>query len=494
MTILTWFDTALLTRIVLTFGHFLWQGAAIALIVLVLSVVLRKSSARLRYVFFLAALMLMAICPVVTFWFVEADETDPVLAQAVEPTLMGESDTRTFLSDAITAVEAPTDGTSILAPEEILAAEIQPGRMGESSSEQAALSSAEAHAGSRWQWVVRYLTVIYLLGVIGLLGRLLLGLHGGQHLRRQSQLIDEPELLSGIVRSAKALGMRFTPTVLYCKQIAVPTVVGVFRPAILLPLSLTTGLSPDQVEAVLTHELAHVRRYDHLVNILQRVIESLLFFHPAVWWVSHLIRVERENCCDDIAVTLGAEPLRYAACLLDIAERDQASWPGPQLETVAALHMTKSGSLLSHRIRRLVSGSSSRTLRLSRGGVMGLLFTICLMAVAWQVTAVRTVADTEHSRKDKTTVPSSAHQTRTSNETLLSRQKAGSEVVAADARLKQATGNLKKYLRVWEAEERLLETELKQAELKLKAEDTKLKRITKLGEGLVGQTKINQHE
>ena len=91
------FDTALSTRIMLTFGHFLWQGAAVALIVLILSVVLRNSTARLRYVSFLGSLLLMTICPAVTFWFVEVGESGSALAQPGEPTLAGESDTLTFL-------------------------------------------------------------------------------------------------------------------------------------------------------------------------------------------------------------------------------------------------------------------------------------------------------------------------------------------------------------------------------------------------------------
>ena len=386
MTILAWFDTTLFTRIVLTLGHFVWQGAAIALIVVMLSLVLRNSTARLRYMFFLGSLLLMTACPVVTFWFVRPVESGPALTQTGGPTLADESDTLGFISDETAAAATPADRIEEFEP-----------AMSEAPPDDS-VKNGGARVSSRWQWAVPYLTVVYLLGVISLLGRLLLGLQGGRHLRRRSQLIDEPELLSGIARSARMLGMQFTPTVLYCKQVAVPTVVGVFRPAILLPLSLTTGLSPDQVEAVLTHELAHVRRYDHLVNILQRVIESLLFFHPAVWWVSHRIRVEREICCDDVVVTLGAAPLRYAACLLDIAERGQSHRPSLQLENAAALHAAQGGSQLSHRVRRLVSGSSSETLRLSRGGHILALVCLAIMvsgAALLQGQTGRKVSDRE---------------------------------------------------------------------------------------------------
>ena len=79
-------------------------------------------------------------------------------------------------------------------------------------------------------------------------------------------------------RQATALGLRLRPVLAYCERVTVPTVVGVLKPMILLPFTLTSGLSPEQIESVLAHELAHLRRSDHLVNLLQRVIESLLFF------------------------------------------------------------------------------------------------------------------------------------------------------------------------------------------------------------------------
>jgi beta-lactamase regulating signal transducer with metallopeptidase domain len=88
--------------------------------------------------------------------------------------------------------------------------------------------------------------------------------------------------------------------------VRVPTVIGWLRPAILLPLGFATGLTTDQVAAVLAHELAHIRRHDYLINLLQVLVETLFFYHPAVWYISRRIRAERENCCDDMA--LGACP------------------------------------------------------------------------------------------------------------------------------------------------------------------------------------------
>src|SRR5204863_17364 len=97
--------------------------------------------------------------------------------------------------------------------------------------------------------------------------------------------------------------------------VEVPTAVGWLRPMILLPASTLTGLTTGQIEAILAHEMAHIRRHDYLVNLLQCIVEMLLFYHPAVWWVSRRIREERELCCDDLAVRISGDPVSYARAL-----------------------------------------------------------------------------------------------------------------------------------------------------------------------------------
>jgi len=89
---------------------------------------------------------------------------------------------------------------------------------------------------------------------------------------------------------------------------------------ILLPASALTGLSSEQLEAIFAHELAHIRRNDYLLNILQTIVEILGFYHPAVWWISHKIRAERENCCDDLAVSISGDRVCYARALTSMEE------------------------------------------------------------------------------------------------------------------------------------------------------------------------------
>ena len=124
-----------------------------------------------------------------------------------------------------------------------------------------------------------------------------------------------------------------------------PMVVGHFRPYILMPVGLLAGLPAGQVEAILLHELAHIRRCDYLVNVLQRSVEGLLFYHPAAWWISRVIRSEREYCCDDEVVRTSGNAREYAVAL---AALEQNRWSGRQSAVAAT------GGSLVKRIRRLL--------------------------------------------------------------------------------------------------------------------------------------------
>ena len=132
----------------------------------------------------------------------------------------------------------------------------------------------------------------------------------------------------------------------------VPLVVGHLRPAILMPIGLLAGLPSGQVEAILLHELAHIRRHDYVVNILQRAVESLLFYNPAVWWISRVIRTERENCCDDVVVATRGNAQEYAIALTRIEKHRR-----PAAE--AALAAT--GGNLMKRIHRLLYPKAPNT-------------------------------------------------------------------------------------------------------------------------------------
>jgi GWxTD domain-containing protein len=127
--------------------------------------------------------------------------------------------------------------------------------------------------------------------------------------------------------------------------VQVPTVIGWLRPAVLMPVGCLAGLSASQIEAIFAHELAHIRRHDYLVNVFQSLVEAVLFYHPAVWWVSQQIRKERENCCDDLAVSINGDCLAYAQALSFLEER-RSSHP--------AIALGANGGVLAMRIKRLL--------------------------------------------------------------------------------------------------------------------------------------------
>ncbi len=139
--------------------------------------------------------------------------------------------------------------------------------------------------------------------------------------------------------------MGLTRAVRYCQSIHLdaPAVAGWMRPVVLLPMSALTGLTTGQLEAVIAHELAHIQRFDAFVNLFQVAVETLLFYHPAVWWLGKRIREERENCCDDAAVALCGSPVTYAHALTRIAESKaapqfaMAANRGPLVERIARL-------------------------------------------------------------------------------------------------------------------------------------------------------------
>jgi bla regulator protein blaR1 len=158
--------------------------------------------------------------------------------------------------------------------------------------------------------------------------------------------------------------------------VQVPAVAGWLRPVVLLPVGALAGLPAAQVEALLAHELAHIRRHDYFVNMLQGVAEALLFYHPAVWWVSGHIRAEREHCCDDAAVAVGGDVLAYANALIELESR--------RAPRAAALVAANHGSL-ADRVRRLLGQplSSGRAFPGPAAVVTGML----LLAAAWGVFA-----------------------------------------------------------------------------------------------------------
>lgn len=306
--------------------HFVWQGALVAILFASLRVVLRRSTADVRYALACASLLLMLVLPVATI----------LLLDPPSPSISG---------SALTVNAAG----AILRPRQMTA-----GRSDQSSSLlRFTIASTAPPALLRWlalserfAALLPWLVSVWLAGVTALSLRIFGGWVVTQRLKRYMTNPVAPEWQEAVARLSRR--MRLSRTVRLCESVMaeVPTVIGWLRPVILLPVSALTGLSPRQMEALLAHELAHIRRHDYLVNLLQTAVETLLFYHPAVWWVSRQIRIEREHCCDDLAVAACGDVLTYARALTRLEEL--------RLHGLPQLAVAANGGSLLRRIRRLV--------------------------------------------------------------------------------------------------------------------------------------------
>ncbi len=144
----------------------------------------------------------------------------------------------------------------------------------------------------------------------------------------------------------------------WSENVSSPVVTGILRPMIILPISLMSGLPREQAIAVLSHELAHLRRYDHLIVVFQRLLEALFFFHPAVWFLSRRLDQEREKACDDLVLNSGSDRADYAEALVTIASDQKTN-----LSLAAA-----GNKQLTERVLRILNHRQPGTVQINRGG------------------------------------------------------------------------------------------------------------------------------
>jgi TonB family protein len=322
-----------------TLLHFCWQGAGVALALWCALGLLPARWTRARYGAACLALALMVALPVGTFARLAA-EVRPVAPEA--PLLRME---------AVAGPEA--SGAPVQLPLRERVAE--------------ALDAAAP-------WV----PAIWLVGVVLFLGRLKLGLAAARRMRVAGTQAAPKELQSLLRQLAARLQVARAVQLMHTAVVQVPTVIGWLRPVILLPIGCFSGLSQTQIEALLAHELAHIRRHDYLVSVFQSVVEALLFYHPAVWWVSRQVRQERECCCDELAVGVAGDRLAYARALSLLEERRAGS---------QEMALGANGGVLTMRIRRLL-GLRADTVA-SQAAAWTLLAVVIAVAGSYVVTAAR---------------------------------------------------------------------------------------------------------
>jgi beta-lactamase regulating signal transducer with metallopeptidase domain len=301
--------------------QFVWQGALIGAITAATLAALRRSNADVRYVVSTIALCLMLTVAVVTAVQGISAARTPVIGGATRSAQ---------LPHAVVSVRGTAAGSVPALPAV--------------TADDSSTSGSTVPRVWNFRRFAPWILAAWTFGVLLLTLRLATGWLWVRHLR--AHVIPARASLAEVgARLARRLRVSRTVRLLESSIVEVPTVVGWLKPVILIPTSALAGLTPLQLEAILAHELAHIRRHDYLVNLIQTLVETLLFYHPAVWWVSKQIRIERENCCDDLAVSLCGDPVLYAQALADLEHLRGAG---------SNLVLAASGGSLVHRVRRLL--------------------------------------------------------------------------------------------------------------------------------------------
>jgi beta-lactamase regulating signal transducer with metallopeptidase domain len=342
---MTTFDATTVEALGWALVHFAWQGALAAAVFGVLNLALHGAGARVRYALAALTLAAMALLPPLTVLFARASRVESARPVASAPVAF--------------AAEAPVMNTEPSVAQAWPAIQVR-----------ARIANALPGIVGLWCAGVLVLSVRYLGG-----WRLV------QRMDRSAQPLLDDEVAAGLARLVHRMRVSRPVRLLESTMVEVPTVVGWLRPAILLPAATIAGLTAEQLEAILAHELAHVRRHDYLASLLQSAVETVLFYHPAVWWVSHRMRVERELCCDDEAVAACGNPIEYARALAGL----EALRPAPRFAPAAT------GGPLFERIARLVAAPSSHGVRATRAAT-ALLGCAALALALTGVTSLRAQA------------------------------------------------------------------------------------------------------
>ncbi len=336
-------------RLALVHLHFLWQGLIVAGLAVLLLATLRRSSASTRYLWLVAVFAVLAACPLATFALMPANPQRHEAASVSKATAPTTLSVPSGAAPTVpTASKTPvTGGTGVSSVPELISPPGQtrpPARAPNWQSQvRSALDGARGSLNRHLAWVV----AAWLLGVSLLSLRLLLGWLAVERLKRFGVRALDGELRARLDDLSGRLRITRPVRLLESALAEIPAVIGWLKPVILLPVQACTGLRPEQITAIIAHELAHIKRNDYIVNCVQVIVETVLFYHPVVWWLSRAIRREREACCDDVAVSLCGDRFVYVRALTAMeAVRGRA----PSLAIGAGAR----GSVLRARILRLL--------------------------------------------------------------------------------------------------------------------------------------------
>ncbi len=331
--------------------HSLWQGLIIAGILLLYLKSKSAKNANTRYAASLIALSSILICLLFTW------------------SILNYKPVTTIQENVVTA-ESSNEISTILT---------------EFQNNQPVINHTEKqNTSSSFNWKPPVIG-LWLTGVLIMLFRAIYIIAGGAKLQVQCDELKDERILEIIEKLQKNLRITRKIKVATSEYITVPGVIGFFSPMLLLPVSLITGVPDEALKAILAHELAHIRRYDYLINFCQMVIEAILFFNPAVWWISRQVRIEREVCCDNAGIASIGRRIRYAEVLIQWAQ--QMKEHDMKTVEIAVAFGKQNDSGLLERIKRIVSTDHRPGLKVSwHIAAITLVLSIATLAALWQGT------------------------------------------------------------------------------------------------------------
>jgi beta-lactamase regulating signal transducer with metallopeptidase domain len=313
----------LFDKIGLALFHFTWQAAVTALLTSLILFLFKKAGSRVHYILCCFSIILMIASPIYTalnspeksfqtIIHLNVNELSPVNAKEIKH------------NGSVYAIQYRRNEIPLSFYEKLL-------------------------AGIR-----KYTPQISLLWIVGVILMSFYHLYGFVKLRGftdNTNILIEPGWKERIQKLIQHTGIKQKIKVIPSAKISAPAVIGFIKPVILIPVSVFTGIEGKYIEAIVLHELAHIKRYDYFFNIIQIIIETLGFFHPAVWWISNRIRKERENCCDDFAVKITGDKLVYVKSLVKLEEMRQDS----------SFMMAANGGNLLDRVSRILNSHSGKS-------------------------------------------------------------------------------------------------------------------------------------
>jgi beta-lactamase regulating signal transducer with metallopeptidase domain len=313
---MTFIPDTILRAICWTLLHSLWQGLIFAIVAGIVLVLTKKASSSLRYNLLCCGMMLFLAASGYTFYRqLHTPATETPTTGNLSPVTGGWTTTAT--------TPAITTGTSHALRDSI--------------------DSLAQYFNAHASLVVVIWFIIFLARFVQVLS----GVVYAQRIRHYQTSAAPSEWQQRLTLLLHRLQITRPVSMLQSGLVKVPMVVGWLKPVILIPIGMLAHISPEQVESILLHELAHIRRQDYVFNLVQHVVDTLFFFNPALLWISSLIRTERENCCDDIAIRQTNSRRRLIEALVSFHEYRQSAQP-------YALSLTGKNNGVVRRVERIV--------------------------------------------------------------------------------------------------------------------------------------------